>query len=144
MDSPDSADAADGAPVFTVMVVDDHLRVRQTIMELVERRFPQCRLLGAECAEDALALCAAQRLDVIVLDIKLPGMDGFEAARRIKALSPATRIVMHSSSDQGVYRDASIAAGASAFVGKGGRSSRALVPVIASLLPQPPVAPASA
>jgi hypothetical protein len=41
---------------------------------------------------------------------------------------------MHSSSDMPVYRDASLAAGAAAFVGKG-RNSRTLVPIIASLLP---------
>jgi DNA-binding NarL/FixJ family response regulator len=61
-------------------------------------------------------------------------MDGFEATRRIKELCPQTVIVMHSSSDQSVYQAASLAAGASAFVGKGG-NSRTLVPVIASLMP---------
>ena len=59
---------------------------------------------------------------------------GFEATRRIKAAWPRIVIVMHSSSDMPVYRDASLAAGAAAFVGKG-RNSRTLVPIIAGLLP---------
>ena len=119
---------------FTLLVVDDHAGVRQTVMALVSTEFPQFRLLEAECAEDALTLCGAEQPDLIVLDITLPGMDGFEATRRIKAAWPAIVIVMHSSSDMPVYRDASLAAGAAAFVGKG-RNSRTLVPIIAGLLP---------
>jgi DNA-binding NarL/FixJ family response regulator len=119
---------------FTLLVVDDHAGVRQTVMALVSTEFPNLRLLEAECAEDALTLCGIEQPDLIVLDITLPGMDGFEATRRIKAAWPAIVIVMHSSSDMPVYRDASLAAGAAAFVGKG-RNSRTLVPIIAGLLP---------
>jgi DNA-binding NarL/FixJ family response regulator len=90
--------------------------------------------LEAECGEDALTLCGTEQPDLVVLDITLPGMDGFEATRRIKAAWPRIVIVMHSSSDMPVYRDASLAAGAAAFVGKG-RNSRTLVPIIAGLLP---------
>jgi DNA-binding NarL/FixJ family response regulator len=119
---------------FTLLIVDDHAGVRQTVVALVSTEFPHFRLLEAECAEDALTLCGTERPDLIVLDITLPGMDGFEATRRIKASWPRTVIVMHSSSDMAVYREASLAAGAAAFVGKG-RNSRTLVPIIAGLLP---------
>ncbi len=122
------------ALAFTLLVVDDHAAVRETVMALVAAEYPRCRLLQAASAEEALALCAMERPDLSVLDITLPGIDGFEATRRIKELCPATLIVVHSSSDQPVYQVASLAAGASAFVGKG-RNSRTLVPVIASLMP---------
>jgi len=124
--------------VFTLLVVDDHAAIRELVMTLVAAQYPRSRLLEAESAEDALVLCRAERPDLIVLDIILPGMDGFEATRRIKELCPQTVIVMHSSSDQPVYQAASLAAGASAFVGKG-RNSRTLIPVIASLMPARPI-----
>jgi DNA-binding NarL/FixJ family response regulator len=119
---------------FTLMVVDDHATIRETVMTLVASQYPRCRLLEAASAEEGLALCSSEHPDLIVLDIMLPGMDGFEATRRFKELCPQAVIVMHSSSDQAVYQVASLAAGASAFVGKG-RNSRTLVPVIASLMP---------
>jgi DNA-binding NarL/FixJ family response regulator len=131
---PDVSPMRSPDATFTLLVVDDHAGVRQTVMALVSTEFPHFRLLEAECAEDALTLCGAEQPDLIVLDITLPGMDGFEATRRIKAAWPAIVIVMHSSSDMPVYRDASLAAGAAAFVGKG-RNSRTLVPIIAGLLP---------
>ena len=118
---------------FTLLVVDDHVGVRHTVMDLVANQFPHCRVLEAGSAEDALALCGAERPDLIVLDITLPGMDGFEATRRIKQSWPRTVVVVHSSSDMPVYRDASLAAGAAAFVGKG-RNSRQLLPIIAGFL----------
>lgn len=123
-----------GTEPVTILVVEDHPGTRSAVMTLLGTAFPACRLLEADSAESALPLFEAQALELVVMDIALPGMNGIQATRRIKALRPETVVVMHSSSDMPIYREESMAVGASAFVGKG-RTSRELVQVISSLLP---------
>jgi diguanylate cyclase (GGDEF)-like protein len=77
------------APRATVLVVDD---TPQNIELLDECLSPLYRVKVATGGERALALCAAEVPDLIVLDVMMPGMDGFETLRRLKA-NPVTRDV---------------------------------------------------
>lgn len=120
------------APVI-LLIVDDYLPTLAGVQALAAAAFPDCLILTAENAERALELCASHAPHVVVMDIALPGIDGIEATRRIKSLLADTRVVMHSSHDQDVYREAAAAAGASAFVAKN-RTFSDLVPAIADLL----------
>lgn len=117
-----------------ILIVEDHPPTLKVVQELLSAAFPACRLLAAGSAEQALELCAQTPPHVVIMDIVLPGMDGIEATRRIKSLLPDTCVVMHSSHDLDIYRQASAAAGASGFVTKN-RTFDDLIPAVNALLP---------
>ena len=73
-----------------VLVVDDIL----ANIKLLEARLmaEYFEVLTATSGQDALDICNHERIDVVLLDVMMPGMDGFEACRRIKA-NPATQHV---------------------------------------------------
>jgi len=101
---------------FSILVVDDHEPLRRSVVTWLEFRFPGCSITGVETAEEALAL--SDRADIVLMDINLPGIDGLEATGLMKALSPATSVVMLTTHDTPYHRRAAERAGASAYIAK--------------------------
>lgn len=82
-----------------VLVVDDHPLARQGIAILLEED-PIFEIVGeAGDGEDAIRMARELQPDLVLMDIHLPGCDGFVATQRIKAEHPAVRIVMVTVSD---------------------------------------------
>lgn len=73
-----------------VLVVEDHPVSRELATDLLDQE--GCQVLTAETAEAALRLAAAERPDLILMDIDLPGMTGYEVTRRLKA-DPTTAAI---------------------------------------------------
>jgi len=65
--------ASDGQ---TILLVDDEPDVRESIVDILEATLPGVRLLSAPTAEDGLQLLSRHRVDLVVSDYRLPGMDG--------------------------------------------------------------------
>ena len=73
-----------------ILVVEDQEDNRQIIRDMLT--FTDYEIVEAESGEAALALVATKRPDLILMDIQLPGIDGYEVTRRIKA-DPALRSI---------------------------------------------------
>jgi DNA-binding NarL/FixJ family response regulator len=112
-----------------ILIADDHSIIRKTIRSTLDRH-PSFEVCG-EAADGFQAIEEAHKLkpDVVVLDVSMPILDGFGAAREIKASLPETAIVILSSSvDQGFIEEAK-KVGARAYVAKT-KTGEALVKAI--------------
>ena len=104
-----------------VLLADDQVLIRSGFRALVDSA-PDLEVVGeASDGADALALARATRADVVVMDIRMPGVDGIEATRRICAdedLAGVRVIVLTTFELDELVVDA-VRAGASGFLGKG-------------------------
>lgn len=100
-----------------VLIVDDHPIVISGLKALLEdeRGLEVVSAMSVEAAEDA---CASLDVGVAVVDVNLPGLSGFELARRLLAKSPPTAILMFSMNDDPVFVAEAMAVGARGFVSK--------------------------
>lgn len=102
----------------TVILADDHAMVRQSLTSYLAST-PDVRVVAAVATGDEAIDAAVQhKPDVVLLDIDMPGLEAFEAARRIKARCPQTRIVMLSAFFHDRYIEQALAAGASGYLTK--------------------------
>jgi DNA-binding NarL/FixJ family response regulator len=99
-----------------LLIVDDQEIVRSGLRHLIASE-PAIELIGeASSGEEALLLVEGVHPDVLLVDIRMPGMDGIEAARKLKALIPDAKILMLTAHSED-YATA-IAAGADGYLAK--------------------------
>jgi DNA-binding NarL/FixJ family response regulator len=117
-----------------VMVVDDNPVVAERLVDLLREddRVTVCDRV--ESGLLAFARIAADRPDVVLMDLEMPGIGGLAAIRRIKALVGPPVIVVVTLHDSEEMRREAAQAGADAFVPKS-RVSRDLHPTLAALFP---------
>ena len=88
---------------FTVLVVDDEEEFREMMVKRLNKK--GLVALDADSGQAALDLLEAKRIDVVLLDVKMPGMDGIETLRQIRVLKPLVEVVLltgHASVDSGI------------------------------------------
>lgn len=101
-----------------ILLVDDHAGFVSAAARHL-RRLPWATLAGtAGSGAEALALCQALRPDVVLMDLAMPGMNGLDACRQLKAMPDPPHVVIASDLDDGEHRAHAARAGADAFVSK--------------------------
>ncbi|MGO9620465.1 MAG: response regulator [Desulfobaccales bacterium] len=88
---------------FKVLIVDDELDFLETIVKRIRAR--NVEVSGVESGYLALEALDSSSPDVIILDVKMPGMDGIETLREIKKRKPLTEVIMltgHASVESGI------------------------------------------
>lgn len=115
-----------------ILLVDDSLTFLESAtrflsanerLEIIGRA-----LSGGEALEQVSQLCP----DLVLMDLTMPGMNGLEATRRLKARQSAPYVIILTLSDSSEYCAAAVAAGADGFVTKS-EFGTALLPLIHSL-----------
>ncbi|RKR76041.1 response regulator [Frondihabitans australicus] len=101
---------------ITLLLVDDQDLLRAG-MAMVLGAAPGLRVIGeATNGADAVARAAELEPDVVLMDVRMPGLDGIEATRRITAANPATRVIILTTFDLDEYAFGGLNAGASGFL----------------------------
>ena len=101
-----------------VVVVDDQALVREGLMTLLEAAPDITPVAAAADGEEAVALSSRHRPDVVLMDLRMPRLDGVEATRRIREAQPETEIVVLTThADDGSILDA-LRAGARGYLTK--------------------------
>lgn len=120
-------------PSPLILIVDDSEPLRLAMRELICAAISGCICIGASTGESGVAVAKERRPALVVMDLKLPGMNGIEATRQIKALFPDTQVVMVSLYEAAHFQTEAARAGATAFLPKR-LMHRELIPMLTSLL----------
>ena len=115
----DSSAAIDAeTPLIRVLIVDDHRLFTHALNETLARdgRF---EVVGtAATGREAVLLARQLPVDVVLMDLAMPLLDGLAATRRLLTLDPAPRVIALSGRTDALSRNAALEAGASVFLSK--------------------------
>lgn len=102
-----------------ILVVDDHDLVRMGIARMLED-VEDFEVVGdAKTGEEALKICRKQQPDVVLMDVKMPGMGGLEATRKLLAVDPSIKVIAVTACDDDLYPERLMKAGALGYITKG-------------------------
>jgi len=101
---------------ITIMIVDDHEMVRKGAIGYLEAQTDLVVVAEAGNGEDAVKLARENIPDVVLMDLVMPGMDGVEATRKVKDVSPRSQIIVLTSYHQDEHIFPALKAGAISYL----------------------------
>ncbi|HEX5592716.1 MAG TPA: response regulator transcription factor [Solirubrobacterales bacterium] len=113
----------------SVLIVDDHPGFRASARRMLEAS-GYAVVAEAGGGEEAIAACGELAPDLVLLDVQLPDLDGFEVAARLQGLDRAPDVVLTSSRDRTDFGDAVAESSARGFIAKAELSGPALAELV--------------
>ncbi|WJY12407.1 UvrY/SirA/GacA family response regulator transcription factor [Pectobacteriaceae bacterium C80] len=105
--------------MISVFLVDDHELVRAGIQRILDD-IKGLKVVGeAQCGEDAVRWCRSNRVDVVLMDMNMPGIGGLEATRKIARFSPEIKVIMLTIYTENPLPAKVMQAGAAGYLSKG-------------------------
>ncbi|MGN0068243.1 MAG: response regulator [Prevotella sp.] len=112
-----------------ILLVDDHPMVLCGIESLFARELPQYRLLKADSGRKAAGLAEKTGIDMAIVDVELPDMDGLQLIAQLRALQPDMRFIVHTMHEEPWMSRELAEAGVNAIVLKGDQPGELLMAV---------------
>ncbi|WP_323741164.1 response regulator transcription factor [Microbacterium sp. VKM Ac-2870] len=110
--------SADTVEPISIVLADDQAMLRGAVAAWLDLE-PDMKVVGAAGdGDEAIRVVAATRPDICLMDIQMPGMDGLEATRALRSVSPGTRVLIVTTFARPGYLRAALDAGAHGFVVK--------------------------
>ena len=101
-----------------VLLVDDHALVRESVRRFLDAEPEITVIATAANAKEAISLAAQNELDVILMDIDMPGLDCFDAAERIRSQGSSVEVVFLSAFFHDLYIERALAVRAAGYLTK--------------------------
>ena len=105
-----------GGNMIQILIIDDQALVRTGLRHILDQSNEITKITEASSGEAALSRCRTKSPDVILLSLNLPGLTGFEMTRKLKRISPGTRIIVLAVHAKPPYPARLMEAGASGYI----------------------------
>lgn len=120
--------------MLKTLIVEDSIIFRKLLKEALNFRFPTMEIFEAGNGQEGLQIIDRFPIDLIFMDIKLPGENGLELTKKIKGKHPRIVIIILTSYDTPEYREAAEEAEADYFLVKGSSTKNGIIGLLESIL----------
>jgi DNA-binding NarL/FixJ family response regulator len=120
---------------ISILIADDNQQMRESLNGLFSLTFPEPHINYARNGQEAISEALEKKPEIIIMDIKMPLLNGIQATEKIKKTLPDTEVIILTIHDNQNYYNSAMSAGASAFISKQ-RAGSELIPIVMHLLNQ--------
>lgn len=120
--------------MFRTMLVEDNPLFREMVKAILQSQFPLIDIIEAADGEEAMRAMDSLPIDLIFMDVRLPGENGLALTRKLKNDHPGTTIVILTSYDLPEYREAAVRYKADHFLSKASIGNLEILTLVETIL----------